>query len=278
MFCPGHPPVWSTVPACPFGRHPSISLLVSLMVFSWHYNIKNCSHFVVFFHYLHVVSLLWLSLEVPFCSHSLHLLLQIENLTINLKNPGSSTTVTRLHVTSKAPSDDRRGRSSVTNESTLTVWLLGVIDMTALIGLYFSINAVQAWKALQVIVRFNDELGYRGTRWSVPASHYTWPVATRVFHPGVHQQLGLVSLNRLSVGCGTTPRRPSGDFAGFWILSVGANQCSHGYCLQWWDVTKYIYYLSNCFGNVLVTKYVLGGVTFLIVTKYFIVYFLTFYS
>ena len=25
----------------------------------------------------------------------------------------------------------------------------------------------------------------------------------------------LVSLNRLSVGCGTTPRRQSGDFAGF---------------------------------------------------------------
>ena len=33
MFCPGHPPGWSAVPAYPFGRSPSISLLVSPLVF-----------------------------------------------------------------------------------------------------------------------------------------------------------------------------------------------------------------------------------------------------
>ena len=38
---------------------------------------------------------------------------------------------------------------------------------------------------------------------------------------------GLVSLNRLSVGCGTTPRRHSGDFTGVLMLSVWANQCCH---------------------------------------------------
>ena len=32
----------------------------------------------------------------------------------------------------------------------------------------------------------------------------------------------VLSLNRLSVGCVTTPRRQSGDFAGFWKLSVWA--------------------------------------------------------
>ena len=34
MFCPGHPPGWSAVPAYPFGRNPSISLLVSPLAFS----------------------------------------------------------------------------------------------------------------------------------------------------------------------------------------------------------------------------------------------------
>ena len=33
MFCPGHPLGWSAVPAYPFGHNPSISLLVSLLVF-----------------------------------------------------------------------------------------------------------------------------------------------------------------------------------------------------------------------------------------------------
>ena len=33
-------------------------------------------------------------------------------------------------------------------------------------------------KALQFIVKFNNELGYGGTRWSVEASHYKWPVAS----------------------------------------------------------------------------------------------------
>ena len=33
MFCPGHPPGWSSVPAYPFGRNPSISLLVYVLVF-----------------------------------------------------------------------------------------------------------------------------------------------------------------------------------------------------------------------------------------------------
>ena len=33
---------------------------------------------------------------------------------------------------------------------------------------------------------------------------------------------GLVSLNRLSVVCGTTPRRHSGDFTWVWMLSVWA--------------------------------------------------------
>ena len=33
MFCPGHPLGWSAVPAYPFGCNPSISLLVSPLVF-----------------------------------------------------------------------------------------------------------------------------------------------------------------------------------------------------------------------------------------------------
>jgi len=33
MFCHVHPPGWSSVPAYPFGRHPSISLLVSPLAF-----------------------------------------------------------------------------------------------------------------------------------------------------------------------------------------------------------------------------------------------------
>ena len=42
-----------------------------------------------------------------FCQRVLsRLLLQIGKWTITLRNPGPSTTVTRLHVTSKAPSDD----------------------------------------------------------------------------------------------------------------------------------------------------------------------------
>ena len=35
---------------------------------------------------------------------------------------------------------------------------------------------------------------------------------------------GIVSLNRLSVGCVTTLRRQSGDSAGFWILSAWSKQ------------------------------------------------------
>ena len=34
MFYPVHPPVWSAVPACPFGRSPPISLLVFFLALS----------------------------------------------------------------------------------------------------------------------------------------------------------------------------------------------------------------------------------------------------
>ena len=34
MFCPGHPPGWSAVPAYPFGSNPSISLLVFFLALS----------------------------------------------------------------------------------------------------------------------------------------------------------------------------------------------------------------------------------------------------
>ena len=42
--------------AYPFGRNPSIHLPLGLPLgaFSWHSRVNNCSHFVVFFHSLHV--------------------------------------------------------------------------------------------------------------------------------------------------------------------------------------------------------------------------------
>ena len=67
MFCPGHPPGWSAVPACPFGRNPSIFLLVYPLVF---FLALSCQQllsfrcFLPFSAYVHtsVVSFLWLSL------------------------------------------------------------------------------------------------------------------------------------------------------------------------------------------------------------------------
>ena len=63
MFCPGHPPGWSTFPACPFGRNPPISLLVfspalpcqQLLSLTCSLPFSGCDH-------TSVVSFLWLSL------------------------------------------------------------------------------------------------------------------------------------------------------------------------------------------------------------------------
>ena len=66
-FYPAHPPGWSAVPACPFGRNQSISLLVSPLVF---FRAQSCQQllslhcFLQFSACVHisVVSFLWLSL------------------------------------------------------------------------------------------------------------------------------------------------------------------------------------------------------------------------
>ena len=42
MFCPGHPPGWSAVPAYPFGRNPSISLLVFFLALSYQQLLCHC--------------------------------------------------------------------------------------------------------------------------------------------------------------------------------------------------------------------------------------------
>ena len=82
IFCPGHPLGWSAVPAYPFGRHPSISLLVSPLVF---YLALSCQQllslrcFLPFSARVHtrvvsflLLSLVYYSLLAPFwCPHSL---------------------------------------------------------------------------------------------------------------------------------------------------------------------------------------------------------------
>ena len=52
---------------------------------------------------------------------------------------------------------------------------------------------------------------------------------------------GLVSLNRLSVGCGTTPRRQSGDICRllFGIRVIYTILPPHGHC-------RNIYFINNC--------------------------------
>ena len=63
MFCPGHPPGWSAVPACPFGCNPSTSLLVFFLAPSYQ-QLLSLHCFLPFSACVHtsVVSYLWLSL------------------------------------------------------------------------------------------------------------------------------------------------------------------------------------------------------------------------